>query len=281
MPENKLIIIKKVEEEEINSYKEELNKQILWLKDVEHEVEKNLKENNTKENRNIRISKRKSGYQYYYQNPNGKLEYIKAKEIDLVRRIVQRDYDLAVIEKINTMRYRLEKFLKLYDMDEMFSVYNDLSDARKPLIDPIIKTNEIFINEWEREHQGNQNTFPEEGMYLTDKGENVRSKSEKILADLFAKHKVPYVYEPRFDLKGGNSLFPDFALLNVRERKTIYWEHFGIVSDSDYAQKTLYKLHMYEKSGLIIGDDLLFSMESQSIPLDVKLIEEKIIQHLL
>ena len=69
--------------------------------------------------------------------------------------------------------------------------------------------------------------------------------------------------------------------MNVSKRKTIYWEHFGLISDGEYAEKALRKMDMYEKNGICIGEDLLFSMEAEDSPLDIKQIEAKIKRYLL
>ncbi|MCR5101181.1 MAG: hypothetical protein K6B41_07480, partial [Butyrivibrio sp.] len=108
-----------------------------------------------------------------------------------------------------------------------------------------------------------------------------RSKSEKIIADLFEKYKIPYRYEPMLELSDGHCVFPDFVVLNVRLRKTIYWEHFGLITDGEYAKKTLQKLSFYEENGIVVGKDLLISIESDQIPLNVKLLEQKIHQYIL
>ena len=79
----------------------------------------------------------------------------------------------------------------------------------------------------------------------TKRGEYVRSKSEKILADLFYENGIPYQYEPAFRLINGKLVYPDFVLLNVRERKTFYWEHYGLASDETYSTKNIDKLCLY------------------------------------
>ena len=83
------------------------------------------------------------------------------------------------------------------------------------------------------------------------------------------------------ELADGTFVYPDFALLHLRKRKTIYWEHFGLVTDAEYAQKTIHKLIQYEASGVTVGRDLLFSMESDESPLNVKQIIKKIEKNLI
>ena len=144
------------------------------------------------------------------------------------------------------------------------------------LVDPIIIPDDELVLQWHERFKTEQNGFRDELQYQTDRGELVRSKSEKILADTFNKNDVPYVYEPMIKLKNGHTLFPDFALLNVRKRKTIYWEHFGLINDPEYAQRSMKKIDEYERNNLICGDNLIFSTESHESPLNLHLIENKI-----
>ena len=61
----------------------------------------------------------------------------------------------------------------------------------------------------------------------------------------------------------------------------MYWEHFGLISDGEYATKSFAKLYAYEEIGLDIGKDVLFTVESPDIPLNLSAVEEKIQKYLL
>jgi len=224
---------------------------------------------------------RKGRYQYYLKEEGGRRKYIRAADIEVARSLAQRDYDQAISKILQSFKRRLKQFVKLYDIDLIENEYSKLPEARRRLVRPVIIGEEEYVEEWYKKNKGGLNTYHEQGQYMTDKGEYVRSKSEKIIADLFYKYNVPYVYETRYELEGGIYVYPDFITLNIKERRTVYWEHFGLISDGDYAKKTLYKLNQYELSGLIIGEDLLFSMESETSPLNVKEIENKIKKYLL
>lgn len=265
----------------IQDYSKELRQQIKWLDQLITATRKYLNAIKISDDRPVRSSKRKNGYQYYLQKTDGKLEYVKEKDIDKVKRIVQRDYYNALLDNLLTMRYRIEKFTKIYDIGSIARVYDNLSEARKALVTPLIPSDEAYITEWRVLHVGGTNTFPEEGKYLTARGELVRSKSEKILADMFEKFDIPYVYESQIVLPNGKCLYPDFALLNMRTRKTIYWEHFGLITDGDYARHALLKINQFDKMGIEVGKELVISMESNEIPLDIKQIEKKIKEYLL
>lgn len=124
------------------------------------------------------------------------------------------------------------------------------------------------------ENRGNKNDYYEEGFFPTNKGDNVRSKSEKIIADLLYKYKIPYQYEPEIRLDNGNQYFPDFVILNVSQRKTVYWEHLGRVDFDDYCVKNMRKLLDYDKAGYVLGENLILTMETAAMPLDVKRVDE-------
>lgn len=76
---------------------------------------------------------------------------------------------------------------------------------------------------------------------LTEKGESVKSKSEKIIADKLNMMNVPYCYEGPLYMKGYGHVKPDFKVVNVATRKEYYWEHFGLMSDEEYAKKAIKK----------------------------------------
>ena len=108
----------------------------------------------------------------------------------------------------------------------------------------------------------------------------VRSKSEKIIADLLYRKGIPYHYEPELILRDGTKIYPDFAVLNLKHRKTIYWEHLGMMEDPEYSEKAVRKISAYIKNGIFPGEQLILTAETKEFPVNVR--EVKIlIQHYL
>ncbi|WP_189281418.1 hypothetical protein [Agathobacter ruminis] len=212
---------------------------------------------------------------------NGTREYVKKDNLNQVREILQADYDNQICDVLEKESLLIRQFLNQYNPDMVKMTYENLSEARKEMIHPIVCPDEEFIQMWLKNHEGQKNDYPEKTSYLTARGETVRSKSEKILADLFHKYQIPYSYESKLCLSNGAVIYPDFVLLNIRTRKTIVWEHFGMVQNPDYAQRTFHKLDMYEKNGFELGKNLIFTLESNDILLDVAAIEVKIKRYLL
>ena len=122
--------------------------------------------------------------------------------------------------------------------------------------------------------------MPEEKVYQTKRGEMVRSKSELLIADLLYEMEIPYRYEPRVRMKGGNYKYPDFLILNRKTRQTIYWEHLGLMDDPDYLNNNLAKILEYGENGICLGKNLMITFETSEHPLNVRWIR-KILSEIL
>lgn len=260
---------------------DELNNELAIIKEQKEYVIQQLKKYSELKECFLVVRKSDRWFQYYFRRNNGDMEYIAAKDKGFAARLAQRDYYEKMLKEIQNQEKAISIFTKKYNVLFRNNLYEGLSDGRKKLIKPIVMPDDEYVSKWKEKYTGGENTIECSMPYATNNGELVRSKSEKILADLFDKYGIVYCYEPRIILYNGQHFYPDFALLNLRERKTYYWEHFGLTSDAAYSKKNLEKLAKYEKSGIIIGENLLVSTEAEGINLDVLLIEKKIKAHLL
>ena len=131
----------------------------------------------------------------------------------------------------------------------------------------------LYIKEWKNvTWQGaSYNTQTED--LTTANEEQVRSKSEVIIADTLKRMNIPYRYEYPLELKDGRTIYPDFLCLNVRTRQEFYWEHFGMMDDPEYLERTIQKLKLYSENKILPGKNLIITMESQSSPINVRQIE--------
>lgn len=260
--------------------KEELQKEQERIAALLAKSNKNVAKYKNVSNEHVHVACRKDYEQYYlYNQDTGKRIYLKHEDLDSYSKNIQRDYELSVNRRLAKKSKALEKAIKCLEgieLTDIYKLHNDMPKMKKDLVMPIIEDDETYITKWRMEHPGNQNPYPEKGRYQTNRGEYVRSKSEKIIADILDKYEVPYEYEPLLTLNGYHDIYPDFVVLNKRNRKTYYWEHLGIVSDFDYATNNFKKLQDYESSGYQIARDLIITMESTKKPLKVEQIEDKI-----
>ena len=66
----------------------------------------------------------------------------------------------------------------------------------------------------------------------------------------------------------------------VSSRKEIVLEHFGMMDNAKYCEKALRKINSYAKNGYILGDNLLVTFESSTIPLDARNVQRMMEKHI-
>ena len=185
------------------------------------------------------------------------VEYIKDYNekflVDAAREIVHLEDAIAKLSKSNA------------DL-----TYRNLSDFRRKLVTPYLLTDELYSAQWLAKSSKQETFLAENLVYDTKRGEKVRSKSEAIIADVLYDLGIPYVYEKKLVLKDGASRRPDFTLLDMKQRREIYLEHFGLLDDPEYLAKTLQKLDEYRTNGIYPGKNLIFTYETEALPLDIK-----------
>lgn len=198
-------------------------------------------------------------------------KYIPKQRRKLAEMLAQRTYESrlgkALAERVKT----LEKALSVLRETSPFKVYGRESAERKKLIFPLVATDDQYIGQWYEEHRGAQNSYPMSTSYTTIRGETVRSKSEKMIADAYHLGGVPYVYEPTIILENGKQRYPDFSVLNVRLRETMYHEHFGLMDDDEYRRSAILKMREYNRNGY--AGRMMYTFEGEGIPFDQEELE--------
>lgn len=227
--------------------------------------------------------------QYYYKNASSEAhgKYMSKKNIALAAALVQRDYDREFVAAAGAERKKLLQMKKngcernislLYEC--LSKIYENSIEGRRVLIKPYLLPDEQYVQKWEAfEYQGLSFSADAPEIF-SEKGERVRSKSEKMIADKLALMKIPYRYECPLNVGKDYSYYPDFTILDMRERKTIIYEHFGMMQDEKYARDALCKIRDYQKAGLRKGENFIFTMESKDCPLDMRLFERMLRERL-
>lgn len=246
-----------------------MEKEITFLKKLQTKIAREVKR--LPEGRlEVGISQRRYVQYHVVSQKDGKevRSYIPKENVKLAEQLAQRAYDGRLARNVKKRCKAMERALEVVKNTNPLTVYDRESPERRKLITPLVSTDEQYIEQWYEEHKGGQNSFAKTTAYTTVKGETVRSKSEKMIADAYHAAGVPYVYEPTVMLSNGKTKYPDFAVLNVRLRKTMYHEHFGMMDDDEYRQNAMLKIREYNKNGYPIGDCLLCTFEGENIPFD-------------
>lgn len=103
------------------------------------------------------------------------------------------------------------------------------------MVNPIILPDNLYALQWSQELYRGNPYRTDALVFATERGEYVRSKSEKMIADKLFMLKIPYKYECPLQCNRGKVFYPDFTLLNVSERKVYYLEHLGMLDNPEYA----------------------------------------------
>ncbi len=209
-----------------------------------------------------------------------KLIYIKKDDQQLAYRLAQKSYDQKIQRLVDRRLKQLDKLTEEYEDTEIEEIYNKLHPIRKTLIKPVEIPWEQRLAEWKSTPYVGKEFAPGMPEIYSKKGERVRSKSEKILADTFYNLGIEYKYECPIKLKGYGVVYPDFTFLRKRDGKEIYWEHDGRMDDPEYAEKAIRKINTYIANGIFPGDNLVVSYESSGVVLNDRIVEKMIKKYL-
>ena len=251
--------------------------QISYLDEMIKKTARRLEGTNGIPDGTIKINKHNKTYQYYLKTPDtSRHKYVHVNEKPLIQKIVQKQYDEKMLGWMNNARKNLNRCAGSLEALDILDIYNSMGNGRKELTVPVAMTNEMYTDFWMKKYEDCKNQKYGTGPFQTIRGEFVRSKSEKILADTFNSLNIPYQYEPEIKLKNDMVFHPDFVLLNIKQRRTILWEHLGMISDADYAIKSLSKIRIYESNDILLGRDLIITAESAEKPISTQEIEAKL-----
>lgn len=221
------------------------------------------------------ISNKGKRFQYYQVKEGSKGKYLRKKQENIARALAQKKYDERILKLAERELEQIDGMEKKDLFTEMDDIYRNMCKGRQELVIPIWFSDAEYQKEWEEEpFEPKEFREADESSYYTDKGERVRSKSEILIANNLIKNGVPYHYEKPIYLRNGKVLHPDFTVLNVRERKTYYWEHCGMLDMHDYRENMVHRIGDYMDSGIVIGKNLILTVETAQQPLKVSCINQ-------
>lgn len=156
-----------------------------------------------------------------------------------------------------------------------------LHTQRQLLVTPVEPIWEKELARWYDSEYHGKEFYEGTAEIVTEKGERVRSKSEKILADYFYRNNILYQYEKPLYLKGYGTVYPDFTFLSKKTRKEIYWEHEGMMDKPEYAKSAVKKIESYQRNGIHLGERLILTFETELTVLNSQIVEELVEKYLV
>lgn len=224
----------------------------------------------------LRCMKKGADYQFYWitekGNTNGK--YIPKKDHRLASLLAQKTYDQTILKFARAELAKIESLIRFLQAHDYKGVYERASEARKKLISPFYVPDKEYVEWWKSRDYEKMGFGENDPGFYTINNERVRSKTEILIANLMHQKNIPYLYEVPLNLLKFGTVHCDFCGLNVRKRKTLYHEHFGMMDDPEYCEKALRKINAYQKNGYILGDNFIATFESKNQPLDMQALEK-------
>lgn len=222
--------------------------------------------------RKVKIDRYRGRPRFYVVRSDGGKDRLSGETAHL---LIQRSYDNKVIKSAIKERDFLNRMLNIYPSGNVEDVIKTINCDRRSLITPVWKEDDVYIKEWLNASYDKKAVSQGVTLFRTRKGDLVRSKSELIIADRLYELGIPYRYEAALIL-GDTVIHPDFTVLDVRHRREIYFEHFGMMNDPKYASNAARRLNLFNRHNIILGDRLFFTMETDNVPLDTEIVDRTI-----
>ena len=213
-------------------------------------------------------------YNKWYCSTDSSYTYIPKKEYELAEKLAHKTYLLLQLKTLLNEKMAIDSYLKHYQPDtsrkeQDFITSPEYKDFLSSYFTPL---SQELVNWMNAPYETNK-ICTENVINKTPSGHCVRSKSEAMIDMCLYKNNIAFRYECLLQLDK-HSLFPDFTIRHPKTGKVYYWEHFGLMDDTTYAQKTYSKLAIYTSHGIIPSINLITTYETKDHPLSADMIEK-------
>ena len=227
-------------------------------------------------NRNL-ICINNGKYVKSFQSEGSQRIYISKKDAALLPKLVKKKYLSALLSDLYQEQAALNAYLKQYRHYQSQVDKLSTNPAYRQILQKYLIPVSEDLAEWMSQPYEKNEAYPENLRHTCLSGNIVRSKSEALIDQALFNHQLPYRYECKL-LLGSTTMYPDFTILHPQTRKLIYWEHFGLMAQPQYASKAFSKMHLYNANQIIPSIHLITTFETSDHPLTMSTIEA-LIQH--
>ena len=207
---------------------------------------------------------------------DGARVYLSAGEADKISALAQKRYDasfLKVLEHNYSCKENAAKWLsRQWSYD---SAGSHASEALKFTWSSYEEELETAKREWQEKPFYALEFHEEEKTVETKRGELVRSKSEKIIADLLYDLGLAYKYEKRLYVHD-RCYYPDFTIYDPVHDRELLLEHFGGMDDGEYAKNMVVKINDYERAGYEVGKTFFYTLETRTVHANMRRLEREL-----
>lgn len=213
-------------------------------------------------------------FQRWYLKEKGKKTYLSKKKRTLAEKLAAKKYLSTLLKSLNQEKRAIEFYLKHHKTNQAEEFLKPTSPYYELLI-PYYNLPDEENQKWMREKYERNEKYTEQLIYKATSGNCVRTKSEMMIDMFLHINKIPFRYECALQL-GEITIYPDFTVKHPRTGEIYYWEHFGMMDNSNYCKNACSKLELYSSHGIIPSVNLIMTFETQEHPLNAHVIEDLI-----
>ena len=259
-------------EQEGKKIEKTICRELQKLEMIKQRIKKQQNKKEEKEYQTLSCRKTKGHFQYLINQKYAS----KIKDLDKIKTLAREEYWKKLLPLMNKYESQLKA---VQDTNkQLYTVYERMNMGKQVLFEPDIVPIYKKIQDFKDvTYEGLPFSENDKSEYYTHRGERVRSKSEKIIADELDRHEIPYHYEKPLLLRIDGQMkefHPDFTVMNVTTGEVKYIEHLGMMDNPSYYNNVLTKLDVYERNGLLIGRDVILLHESSLRPLNTRIITD-------
>lgn len=204
----------------------------------------------------------------WYRSIHGHQEYIPKDEEAFAQQMALKKVLLCEREDLMRQLRPICAYLDHYEHVDCSKTEALLKDPRyASLLRHHFEPTSRQLVQWMQEPYEQCPYYPEQRKHRVCEHLYVRSKSESIIATQLILHHIPFRYEAALWFSN-HVIYPDFTLRHPRTGETFYWEHFGMVDQTDYYQKVIAKEQRYISQGILPHQHLLETFETREHPFD-------------
>ena len=214
----------------------------------------------------LEVHKNNSSSKWFIKPDNGPRTYLPKSETETAKRLAEKRIALSRLSLLEKELRSTEMYLKHYPKEAEI-----IGLSQKEILFTELITPQPTLP-WHLQPFNSDPAFPEKLQHPSLSGHKLRSKSERLIDMQLFYRKIPFRYECELKL-GGTIFYPDFTFFNERTGEFKYWEHFGIMDNSQYKRKAFDKTEFYISNDMIPGEDVFFTYETANAPLTITTVD--------